>query len=609
MPRNTRSSYKSSTGAGQPGTSQREIGQDRSGSQRNGSREPTCDHEQIENLTRLARHLQVIPKHRYTIAIDYGTTFSAVAHTSTSVTGPQDRKAVNLTSIKPSVIQQYPVGGGTRGWDDEVPTLSLYLGDGGREFYWGNGVFRVTNRPGVDATTVPILDLVKLDLSESEELKEERDRIQQKLRKSDVPITKAIADFLREVWRYTCQTIASEDGESHFQQSEKRVVLSVPPAWSAKAVRVMLEAAAEAGLPSPQIVAEQEAAALAVLIERGVDKKQDFQIGNTFLVVDAGGGTVDVAAYLLEQKDPFGVSEVSSAEGLACGSSLLNLAFRDWLEEMLRADKDKYSEAEFKKLLQAAPLAFEWTKREFDGLSQENWYCRISGIKESSDGRFAEDFVCISREQMCRFFDSIIDEKIIPMIRSQIREIHENSEQLAEKGLIKYIVIVGGFCASKYLQKKIRDAFTKPKPGAFPDYGIEILTQTRQHQTIVARGSVLRALNGNFVRQRRLRTSYGIKQDELFEAGTHDKKLREQDEHEDRQIVRDCILWVYRSGKLLKQDEHLQELELHWTVDLDFDFKNGNRAEEFTCEIWMSDEKDPLNNQTVTQMEADNKRE
>jgi hypothetical protein len=64
----------------------------------------------------------------------------------------------------------------------------------------------------------------------------------------------------------------------------------------------------------------------------------------------------------------------------------------------------------------------------------------------------------------------------------------------------------------------------------------------------------------------------------------------------------------YKQGKTLQNDRHLKGLELCWTVDVDFDFRSGNCAEEFYCEIWMSDDKEPRDNQTVNQMKSDGRR-
>jgi len=57
-------------------------------------------------------------------------------------------------------------------------------------------------------------------------------------------------------------------------------------------VRIMMRAAKSALLPEPDFISEPEAAALQILVERGANKTSDFKVGDIFVVVDAGGGTV-----------------------------------------------------------------------------------------------------------------------------------------------------------------------------------------------------------------------------------------------------------------------------------------------------------------------------
>jgi hypothetical protein len=282
---------------------------------------------------------------RYVIAIDYGTTFSAVAYAY----APE--RTADLNSVKVSNVRGYPSNGTGRSFDDQVPTVSLYIKRGERRYEWGNGVHRALHHPNskIPANT-PTIELVKLLLSNAKELSEKKARLQSNLNECGVSVTRAIADFLQEMWNNATARIALSDGESFFESCQKDLVLSVPPAWSANAVRVMQQAAALADLPEPEIVAEQEAAALLVLIEQGLSDRGNFQVIifalyslprpliiyfrleiSSWLSTQVAGlwyeridssllqsrakSSQDLAAYRLVQKHPFHVSEVSNAEG------------------------------------------------------------------------------------------------------------------------------------------------------------------------------------------------------------------------------------------------------------------------------------------------------
>lgn len=84
-----------------------------------------------------------------------------------------------------------------------------------------------------------------------------------------------------------------------------------------------------------QLVSEPEAAAIYSLdgISTHTLKKDD-----TFVVVDAGGGTVDLISYTISKLEPsLELIEAAPGTGGLCGSSYLNRAFGELLEEKLGA--------------------------------------------------------------------------------------------------------------------------------------------------------------------------------------------------------------------------------------------------------------------------------
>jgi hypothetical protein len=68
------------------------------------------------------------------------------------------------------------------------------------------------------------------------------------------------------------------------------------------------------------------------------------QVGKTFVVCDAGGGTVDLISYKVQQLTPsLKVGEATAGTGGKCGSSMLNNRFRRYLKQKLG---DKYWNAD-----------------------------------------------------------------------------------------------------------------------------------------------------------------------------------------------------------------------------------------------------------------------
>ncbi|KAL2016086.1 hypothetical protein VTK56DRAFT_4293 [Thermocarpiscus australiensis] len=101
----------------------------------------------------------------------------------------------------------------------------------------------------------------------------------------------------------------------------------------------MREAASQAGLLGKRIagetelsfVSEPEAAALATL--SSMDGRGDIKAGDTFVVVDCGGGTVDLISYEVVGIEPMVVKECVKGQGGLCGAVFVDEAFLEVLKE------------------------------------------------------------------------------------------------------------------------------------------------------------------------------------------------------------------------------------------------------------------------------------
>jgi hypothetical protein len=62
-------------------------------------------------------------------------------------------------------------------------------------------------------------------------------------------------------------------------------------------------------------------------------KLHNLSVGDTFVVCDAGGGTVDLISYTVTKLDPFiEVKEAAPGSGGLCGSTFINGRFKEYLE-------------------------------------------------------------------------------------------------------------------------------------------------------------------------------------------------------------------------------------------------------------------------------------
>ena len=81
------------------------------------------------------------------------------------------------------------------------------------------------------------------------------------------------------------------------------------------------------------MISEPEAAAVYAL--DALDP-HEIEVGDTFVVCDAGGGTVDLISYTaMALKPKLEVIEATPGTGSLCGSTFLNRRFEKFLEDKL----------------------------------------------------------------------------------------------------------------------------------------------------------------------------------------------------------------------------------------------------------------------------------
>ncbi|KAK0737314.1 hypothetical protein B0T21DRAFT_383316 [Apiosordaria backusii] len=235
-------------------------------------------------------------------------------------------------------------------------------------------------------------------------------------------------------------------------------VVTVPAVWSdeskEKTRTAFVNSMQEAGLRegTVHLLSEPEAAAIHVLSkwsESSGMAREIIKPGNTFVVCDAGGGTVDLITYTVTNVNPLEVKEASPGGGDMAGSAQLNMRFEAYLETILlrvpefRAMTDRMR----KTAIHKAMTEFETTtKRDF---TKNSGTCELpislpdddkAGIK---DGRLK-----IKSEHLEAHFKPTVS-AIVHQVQQQIWE---------SSAPIKAVVLVGGFSNSLYLYNELRAA-------------------------------------------------------------------------------------------------------------------------------------------------------
>jgi hypothetical protein len=116
-----------------------------------------------------------------------------------------------------------------------------------------------------------------------------------------------------------------------------------------------------------QIISEPEAAAIYAL--HAMDP-HSIQVGDTFVLCDAGGGTVDLISYTVTELKPIlRVAEAAMGSGRLCGSTFLNRIFQKFLVDNLGLNEEWDDE-----VVEDAMKRFDLvTKKAFRGGANEEF--------------------------------------------------------------------------------------------------------------------------------------------------------------------------------------------------------------------------------------------
>ncbi|KAI4262006.1 MAG: hypothetical protein L6R42_002805 [Xanthoria sp. 1 TBL-2021] len=304
-------------------------------------------------------------------------------------------------------------------------------------------------------------------------------------------------------------------------------VLTVPAIWTDLAKSRTKACAEEAGMgPAAALktTSEPEAAAVWAFHEMasyGLEK------GDTFVVCDAGGGTVDLITYeILALSPSLRIVEVAKGEGGMCGSTMLDRRFASFLIGKF-GSHEMWSES----LLQEAKTTFKNDiKTGFTGCKKEEWDVPVPGLSNSTDDdpdRIRHSRYSMKGSDIHDIFEPVIQE-IINLVRQQI----ELSKDVGAD--IKAVIMVGGFGENLYLYERLRKVLARQQ--------IEV-RMSPQAWTAVVRGALIRGLENakskkalGTVAGRIARSFYGTECAREYERSKHRKSERYVREREVYQI-------------------------------------------------------------------------
>lgn len=232
----------------------------------------------------------------------------------------------------------------SKGWDsedysnadsDKTPTRIAY--DQNKNVTtWGYGAESTETVEWFKMLLLEYEDMDR-DARRSDRIEKARERLAD-LQMSPVEV---ISDYLRLLWSHTIRAIDAHYTRTAIDEIPFRVIMTVPAMWTQAAVDKMRDAALRAGIlarrqfsdTSLEFVSEPEAAAMATFDD--IEKRHEFKSGDTFVVCDAGGGTVDLISYKILGLNPMRLEECVEGKGQLCGAVFMDKDFEDLMKQLM----------------------------------------------------------------------------------------------------------------------------------------------------------------------------------------------------------------------------------------------------------------------------------
>ncbi|KOC14413.1 hypothetical protein AFLA70_335g001231 [Aspergillus flavus AF70] len=346
-------------------------------------------------------------------------------------------------------------------------------------------------------------------------------------------------DYLRCLYKHIIESLKSKIGSS-FDSMSLEFILTVPAMWPDKAKMTTLHCAEKAGFGGNgtiRLISEPEAAAMHAL---NVSNPHGLEVGDTVVLCDAGGGTVDLITFSIVEREPNLRLEEASGDGSLCGSTFLNRLFERFLESRLSSvpgwGRDTLDEA-----MQRFEMVI---KRTFCGDVTQDSMIPVPGIADDSAAHIHRGRLRVSGQEMADLFKPILEE-IHHLVDNQVK---------TSKKRVKALFLVGGFGQSPYLRRYLRDALPQDMEVLAPVDG----------WTAVVRGALMKSLGEisplatkALVESRVARKHYGMIYQTKYEKDIHDRKKRYWSDFHGHYRIQ-VMEWFIQKGDEIKEAEPIK---------------------------------------------------
>lgn len=432
------------------------------------------------------------------VGIDFGTTFSGVAFAFAT-----DQEA------KEDIITEWPGAGNVT--KQKIPTV-LYYDQYQKVVGWGPDIADALAPTGYPKPGVQKVEWFKLQLmTDGNTYIDPINLPPLPAGKTEIDVAADYLFKLRQAMRAQLQKTLGEV----FNREERniRYFLTVPAIWNDAGKAATRQAAIQAGFLRDEndnrltLITEPEAAAM-FCSKAGL---LNLKVHDAVLIVDCGGGTVDLIAYEVEEEVPFSVAECTAGSGDSCGSTALNRNFSNILRAKIRKMKLPDGSKTAGKVYAKCIMDFEnRIKADFRNNGQK-WAVDVGIEAEFPEAGIEEGYMTFTNEEILQCFEPVVN-RILELVRNQIIAIQAQNRPLQN------VLVVGGFGASEYLFQQI-------KLHVPPQFQSKVVRPMDSVAAIV-KGAVTAGITERVVTSRVARRHYLMATLQPFKEGHHPERYR-----------------------------------------------------------------------------------
>jgi hypothetical protein len=281
-----------------------------------------------------------------------------------------------------------------------------------------------------------------------------------------------ISDYLKELKKFALDKIQATKTQA-VEENQIRWCLTVPAIWTDVDKDLMRRAAQKAGLIGESrdeqrrlvFAFEPEAAAIFCQLKEQIPALSGMLPGTRFMVVDCGGGTLDIVTYetvLVDGK--VRLKGICPPTGSADGSTYVDHEFLQYLRQKLTHEV-------INRFLDEYPLEYLGLMDTWEGIKcnfnpQDNkitYFPLPIRLYKILDTEYRDILEHLTNEQDGEYENILLDRPTMesffrPSLDALVSEMQEQFEKLNGQEC-DYIFLVGGFSNSPLLQQRVKQEF------------------------------------------------------------------------------------------------------------------------------------------------------